>query len=48
MIAYNETLITTNFQVEPIIDLRDMGDQSSQNSLKRPYVLKHEFLCLSN
>jgi len=25
MIAYNETLITTNFQVEPIIGLRDMG-----------------------
>jgi len=25
MIAYNETLITTNFQVEPLISLRDMG-----------------------
>jgi len=25
MIAYNETLITTNFQVEPIIGLRDIG-----------------------
>jgi len=29
MIAYNETLITINFQVEPIIDLRDMRGQSS-------------------
>jgi len=27
MIPYDETLITTNFQVEPIIDLRDMRDQ---------------------
>jgi len=27
--AYDETLITTNFQVEPIIGLRDMRDQSS-------------------
>jgi len=34
MIAYNETLITTNFQFESIIGLRDMGGQSSQNSLK--------------
>jgi len=25
MVAYIETLITTNFQVEPIIGLRDMG-----------------------
>jgi len=24
MIVYDETLSTTNFQVEPIIDLRDM------------------------
>jgi len=30
MIAYNE--ITTNFQVEPIIGLRNMGSQSNQNS----------------
>jgi len=29
MIAYDETLITTNFQVEPIIGLRDMRGQSS-------------------
>jgi len=29
MIAYNETLITTNFQVEPIIGLRDMRGQST-------------------
>jgi len=29
MIAYDETLITTNFQVEPIIDLKDMRSQSS-------------------
>jgi len=29
MIAYDETLITTNFQVEPIIGLRDMRSQSS-------------------
>jgi len=29
MIAYDETLITTNFQVELIIGLRDMRDQSS-------------------
>jgi len=34
MIAYNETLITTNFQIELIIGLRDVGGQSSQNSLK--------------
>jgi len=34
MVAYNETLITTNFQVESIIGLRDMGGQNSQNSLK--------------
>jgi len=34
MIVYNETLITTNFQVKPIIGLRDMESQSSQNSLK--------------
>jgi len=26
MIAYNETLITTNFQIESIIGLRDMGE----------------------
>jgi len=26
MIAYDEILITTNFQVEPIIGLRDMRD----------------------
>jgi len=38
MIAYNETLITTNFQVEPIIGLRDMGGQSRQNSLKRQSI----------
>jgi len=41
MIAYNETLITTNFQVEPIIGSRDMGEeegQSSQNSLKRQSI----------
>jgi len=38
MIAYNETLITTSFQVEPIIDLRDMRDQSSQNLLKRQSI----------
>jgi len=38
MIAYNETLITTNFQVEPINGLRDIGDQSSQNSLKRQSI----------
>jgi len=25
MITYNETLITTNFQVESVIGLRDMG-----------------------
>jgi len=31
MIAYNETLITTNFQVEPLIGLRDMEGQNSQN-----------------
>jgi len=49
MIAYNETLITTNFQVEPIIDLRDMGGQSSQNSLKRQSIrFEAKFLCLSN
>jgi len=29
MIAYDETLITTNFQVEPITGLRDMRGQSS-------------------
>jgi len=29
MIAYDETLITTNFQIEPIIGLRDMRGQSS-------------------
>jgi len=29
MIAYDETLTMTNFQVEPIIDLRDMRGQSS-------------------
>jgi len=28
MIVSDETLITTNFQVEPIIDLRDMKGQS--------------------
>jgi len=27
--VYDETLITTNFQVKPIIGLRDMRDQSS-------------------
>jgi len=30
MIAYNETLITTNFQVELIIGLRDMGESNSK------------------
>jgi len=29
MIAYDETVITTNFQVEPIIGLKDMRGQSS-------------------
>jgi len=29
MIAYDETLITTNFQVESKIGLKDMRDQSS-------------------
>jgi len=29
MIAYDEILITANFQVEPIIGLRDMRGQSS-------------------
>jgi len=29
MIAYDEILITTNFQFEPRIGLRDMSDQSS-------------------
>jgi len=29
MIAYDETLITTNFQVQPIISLKDMRGQSS-------------------
>jgi len=38
MIAYNEILITTNFQVGPIIGLRDMEGQSSQNSLKRQSI----------
>jgi len=38
MIVYNETLIITNFQVEPIIGLRDMRDQSSQNLLKRQFI----------
>jgi len=38
MIVYNKTLIITNFQVEPIIGLRDMGDQSNQNSLKRQSI----------
>jgi len=38
MIAYDETLITTNFQVESIIDLRDMRGQSSQNSLKHQSI----------
>jgi len=38
MIAYNETLITTNFQVEPIIGLRNMGGQSSQNSLQHQSI----------
>jgi len=38
MIAYNETLITTNFQVEATIGLRDMRGQSSQNSLKRQFT----------
>jgi len=46
MIAYDETLITTNFQVEPIIGLRDVRDQSSKSV--SPYVLKHELLYLSN
>jgi len=44
MIAYNETLITINFQVEHIIGLRDMGDQSSQNSLKRQSIHFEAFL----
>jgi len=30
MITYDETLITTNFQVEPIIDLRDMRGRFPQ------------------
>jgi len=34
MIVYDETFITTNFQVESIIGLRDIS-QSSQNSSKR-------------
>jgi len=38
MIVYNEILITTNFQVEPIIGLRDIEDQSNQNSLKRQSI----------
>jgi len=38
MIAYNETLITTNFQVESIIGLRNIEGQSSQNSLKRQFI----------
>jgi len=29
IIAYDEALITTNFQVEPIIGLRNMRGQSS-------------------
>jgi len=29
MIAYNETLITTNFQIEPIIGLRNIRGQSN-------------------
>jgi len=51
MTAYNETLIITNFQVEPIIGLRDMGGQSRGSKFVKAsvqYVLKHEFLCLSN
>jgi len=33
MIAYNERLITTNFQIESIIGLRNMGNQN---------LLKHQ------
>jgi len=38
MIAYNETLITINFQVESVVGLRNMGSQSNQNSLKRQSI----------
>jgi len=38
MIAYNETLITTNFQVEPIIGLKNIESQNNQNSLKRQSI----------
>jgi len=48
MIAYDETLITTTFQVEPIIGLRDMRGQSSENSLKRQPICfeARTFICV--